>query len=268
MEMVRNQNIIDFFFSNLKNDIINLKVVILLNLSNKNVLVTGSAKGLGKSLIEEFAKNKCNVVISYNKSKKEAEMLEKYIKEKYNVKVLCVNCDVTNEESIKKSISYIVENFGNLDIIINNAAYAQDNYIDEKTKEEFMRVIETNLIGPFLICKYAYKYMNNGVIVNISSKDATSTYNDISIDYCASKAGLNSLTQTLSLALKNIKVISVMPGWIDTESVQNMNPEYLKKELKRINQSKLSTPKNISKQIIDIIKNEKINTGSIIELED
>ena len=131
-----------------------------------------------------------------------------------------------------------------------------------------MKVIETNLIVPFLICKYAYKYMNNGIIVNISSKDATSTYNDISIDYCASKAGLNSITQTLSLALKNIKVISVMPGWIDTESVQNMNPEYLKKELKRINQSKLSTPKNISKQIIGIIKNEKINTGSIIELED
>ena len=105
--------------------------------------------------------------------------------------------------------------------------------------------------------------MNDGIIVNISSKDAVSTYNDISMDYCASKAGLNSLTKTLSLALKNVKVISVMPGWIDTESIREMNPEFL-----RIGQEKLSTVEDVSKQIINIIKDEQIKSGMIIELED
>ena len=88
------------------------------------------------------------------------------------------------------------------------------------------------------------------------------------MDYSASKAGLNSLTKTLSLALKNVKVIAVMPGWIDTESIREMNPEFLDSELKRIGQEKLSTVEDVSKQIINIIKDEQIKSGMIIELED
>ena len=235
-----------------------------MDLNKKVAFVTGSSIGLGKGLIEELSKNDCNVVIGYNNSKEKAEWLKKYIEEKYNVNALSVKCDVTDEDSIKNAISYIVDNFDKIDIIINNAAYAQDNYIYDKTKEEFMKVLETNLVGPFLV----YKYMNDGMIVNISSKDAVSTYNDISMDYCASKAGLNSLTKTLSLALKNVKVISVMPGWIDTESIREMNPEFLDSELKRIGQEKLSTVEDVSKQIINIIKDEQIKSGMIIELED
>ena len=239
-----------------------------MDLNKKVAFVTGASIGLGKGLIEELAKNGCNVIIGYNKSKEKAGWLKKYIEEKYNVKALCVKCDVTDENSIKNTITYIVDNFGKIDIVINNAAYAQDNYIYDKTKEEFMKVLETNLVGPFLVSKYAYKYMNDSIIVNISSKDAVSTYNDISMDYCASKAGLNSLTKTLSFALKNVKVISVMPGWIDTESIREMNPEFLDSELKRIGQEKLSTVEDVSKQIINIIKDEQIKSGMIIELED
>lgn len=239
-----------------------------MSLDGKIVLVTGSAKGLGKGLIEEFAKNKANVVISYNNSEIEAKNLENYINRKYNVSVLSIKCDVTNENEIKNMISNIVEKYGRIDILVNNAAYAQDNYIYDKTKDEFMKVLETNLVGPFLICKYAYKYMDDGVIINISSKDAVDTYNDISMDYCASKAGLNSLTKTLSLAFKNTKVISVMPGWIDTESIREMNPDFLNSELKRIGQKKLSTVIDISKQIVNIIKDDSIKTGSILELEE
>ena len=224
-----------------------------MSLDGKIVLVTGSAKGLGKGLIEEFAKNKANVVISYNNSEIEAKNLENYINRKYNVSVLSIKCDVTNENEIKNMISNIVEKYGRIDILVNNAAYAQDNYIYDKTKDEFMKVLETNLVGPFLICKYAYKYMDDGVIINISSKDAVDTYNDISMDYCASKAGLNSLTKTLALAFKNTKVISVMPGWIDTESIKEMNPDFLNSELERIGQKKLSTVIDISKQIVNII---------------
>lgn len=239
-----------------------------MSLDGKIVLVTGSAKGLGKGLIEEFAKNKANVVISYNNSEIEAKNLENYINRKYNVSVLSIKCDVTNENEIKNMISNIVEKYGRIDILVNNAAYAQDNYIYDKTKDEFMKVLETNLVGPFLICKYAYKYMDDGVIINISSKDAVDTYNDISMDYCASKAGLNSLTKTLALAFKNTKVISVMPGWIDTESIREMNPDFLNSELKRIGQKKLSTVIDISKQIVNIIKDDSIKTGSILELEE
>lgn len=239
-----------------------------MDLNNKVVIVTGSAKGLGNALVKEFAENKCNVVITYNNSYDKAISLEKEIKEKYNIKTLIIKCDVTNEEDIKNMINSTINKFGKIDILINNAAYAMDNYIDDKTKDEFMKVLETNLVGPFLIIKYAYKYMDNGVIVNISSKDAVSTYSDINMDYSASKAGLNNLTKSLSLALKNIKIISVMPGWINTESIQEMNKEFLDSELKRIGQKKLSEPEYIASQIIDIIKNNNIKTGSLIKLED
>lgn len=239
-----------------------------MDLSGKVALVTGSAKGLGKSLIEEFAKNNCNVVITYNKSLERAEELKKYIEEKYKVTTLCIKCDVTSEKEIKNMIDKTISMFGKIDILVNNAVYEEDNYIFDKTKEEFMKVLEVNLVGPFLVSKYASKYMNNGTIINISSKDAESTYNEMNIDYSASKAGLNSLTKSLSLALKNIKILSVMPGFIKTESTKEMNPFYLNSELKRIGQKELSLPENIANQIINIIKDENVKNGSIINLED
>ena len=237
-------------------------------MQRKIALVTGAAKGIGKSLITELAKNGYDVVINYLSSEKLAMKLKKEVEEKYNVKALTYKCDVTNELEVIKMIDEVKDVFGKIDILINNAAFASDNYLVDKTKEEFMRVLEVNLVGPFLVSKYASKYMDNGVIVNISSKDAISTYNEISIDYCASKAGLNSLTKTLSLAIKNNKVIAVMPGWVETESVKEMNPDYLKSELERINQKKLATPLGIVNQIINVINDKSIKTGSIIELDD
>ena len=94
--------------------------MVFLDLNKKVVFVTGSSIGLGKGLVEELSKNGCNVVIGYNNSKEKAECLKKYIEEKYNVKALSVKCDVTDEDSIKHAISYIVDNFGKIDIIINN----------------------------------------------------------------------------------------------------------------------------------------------------
>jgi 3-oxoacyl-[acyl-carrier protein] reductase len=235
---------------------------------NKVVLVTGSSKGIGRELINYFAKNNYNVVITYLTNKEKALNLKKYVEEQYNIKALCIKLDVTNETEIKNVIKKVINEFGKIDILINNAAYSSDNYIVDKTKDEFMKVLEVNLVGPFLMSKYISEYMNNGTIINISSKDATTTYNEISMDYCASKAGLNSLTKTLSLALKNIKVISVMPGWVNTESVLEMNEDYLNKELSRIGQKNLALKENIAKQIYEIVCNNNIKSGSIIELED
>ena len=89
-----------------------------MDLNKKVAFVTGSSIGLGKGLIEELSKNDCNVVIGYNNSKEKAEWLKKYIEEKYNVNALSVKCDVTDEDSIKNAISYIVDNFDKIDIII------------------------------------------------------------------------------------------------------------------------------------------------------
>ena len=112
-----------------------------MDLSGKVALVTGSAKGLGKSLIEEFAKNNCNVVITYNTSLERAEELKKYIEEKYKVTTLCIKCDVTSEKEIKNMIDKTISIFGKIDILVNNAVYDEANYIFDQTKEEFMKVL-------------------------------------------------------------------------------------------------------------------------------
>ena len=229
----------------------------------KLAIVTGSAKGIGKELIIGLAKEKYDVVITYNTSEKEALELENYIVDNYNVNAIAIKCDITKEEDIINLKNTILKKYNHIDILINNAAYACDNYIDEKTKEEFMKVLEVNVVGTFLVTKYLYKYMDNGVIVNVSSTDSIDTYSEISMDYSASKAAINNLTKTLSLSLNNIKVIGVMPNWTNTESIKEMNPEYLISELKRIGQEKLEEPKEVAKNIIDLINDKEIKSGEI-----
>ena len=232
-------------------------------MDKKVAVVTGSSKGIGKELIIGLAKEKYDVVITYNTSEKEALELENYIVDNYNVNAIAIKCDITKEEDIINLKNTILKKYNHIDILINNAAYACDNYIDEKTKEEFMKVLEVNVVGTFLVTKYLYKYMDNGVIVNVSSTDSIDTYSEISMDYSASKAAINNLTKTLSLSLNNIKVIGVMPNWTNTESIKEMNPEYLISELKRIGQEKLEEPKEVAKNIIDLINDKEIKSGEI-----
>lgn len=232
-------------------------------MKRKVVLVTGSAKGIGKELIKKFASNNYDVVITYNTSKKEALNLQDYILENYNVRAMIIKCDISNEADIINLKNKVIDEFGMLDILINNAATAMDNYIVDKTKEEFMKVLEVNVVGTFLVTKYFYPYLDGGIIVNISSTDAVDTYNRISMDYCASKAAINSLTKTFAQEFDNIKVIGVMPQWTNTESIKEMNPEYLESELKRIGQKRLFEPEEVSENIIKLINDTTIKSGEI-----
>lgn len=232
----------------------------------KTVLITGAAKGIGKSSIIEFAKKGYNVVINYLTSKKEAEELKNTVEKLYGVKAMIVKADISNEEEVKNMIDEINKTFGKLDILVNNAAYVQDNSFIEKTKKEFLRVLEVNIVGTFLVTKYASNIMKKGTVINISSLDATETYNDLSMDYCASKAGVNSLAQTFSLAIPNVKFISLMLPWVKTEAVNEMYTEYLENELKRAGQERLLEPEEVSKKIYELTEDNNIKTGSIIKM--
>lgn len=233
----------------------------------KTVLVTGGARGIGKATVLEFAKNGYNVVINYFTSKKEALNLKNTVENLYGVNAICVKADISNEEEVKDMINKVISAFGKIDVLINNAAYAKDNDYKEKTKEEFSRVLEVNVVGTFLVTKYASFHMNSGVVINVSSLDATETYNEISMDYCASKAGVNSLVQTFSLAIPTIKFISLMLPWVRTESIEEMYDEYLKSELKRTGQKRLLEPNEVAKKIYDLVNDTSVKTGDIISFK-
>lgn len=212
-----------------------------------NVLITGSARGLGSAIAKEFAKNNYDIIINYNKSEKEALNLKDELK-KYKTKVTLIKADVSNEEEVKSMFAKI----DNLNILINNAAIALDKDPLEKTAEEFNKVLNVNLTGTFLCIKYASSKISNGSILNISSTNAIDTYYPESIDYDASKSGVISLTHNFSNYLSNIRVNCICPDWIDTDMNKEMDEEYKKK----INFIK---KEDLAKMIFEIATNEELN---------
>lgn len=181
-------------------------------------LVTGSSRGLGKEIIKKFASEGFEVIINYNKSEKDAYKLADEIGSKARV----IKCDISNEEEVRDMFDQI----DHLDVLINNAAIADDKDPLEKTALEFNRVLHTNLTGTFLVTKYAIEKMGNGSIVNISSTNGIDTYYPESIDYDASKAGIISLTHNFAKYLSDIRVNCICPDWIDTEMNKDMDEIY------------------------------------------
>lgn len=227
-----------------------------MNFKDKIVLITGASKGVGLYLSTKLANMGAKVIGLYNTNKIS------------NCDIDAIKCDISKEEEIEKLFNYIKEKYGNLDYVINCAAMCIDKDITEKTKEEFMYVLEVNLVGTFLICKNALSLMESGVIVNISSTDATDTFSPLSMDYAASKAGVENLTKNLALRYPNIKICALAPNWIDTETIREMSPLYLESELKRINQKRLLTKDEVTEKIIEIIQNDNIKSGEIIRMDD
>lgn len=232
----------------------------------KIAIVTGCAKGIGKEIALELARDGYDIIGTYNTSLKEVKILESKINS------IGVNCylyklDLLNEDSIKNFCDDINNKFNHIDLLVNNAALSLDNEFDLKTESEFIDVLKVNLVGPFHLVQNLYKLMDSGIIVNISSTDGINTYTKLNIDYSASKAGLINLTKSLSLILENIKVYAICPNWVSTESIEEMDQEYLKKEMNRIGQKRLINPKEIAHRLMNLIQSN-IKSGSIIVVED
>ncbi len=218
-------------------------------MERKTVLITGASKGLGAAIAKIFAIHNYNIILNYNSSKKEAEQLAQSLR-KYNVEILPIEADITKENEIKNMVEKTIEKFKKIDVLINNAGIAIDTEFSETTKENFIKILDTNLVGPFLVTKYVGEYMlkeKKGNIVNISSTNGIDTYYEYSLDYDASKAGLISLTHNLALHFAPyIRVNCVAPGWINTEMNKNLDEEYKKLETNKILLKRFAEPEEIA----------------------
>lgn len=215
------------------------------------VLVTGGARGLGFAISLYYLKMGHSVVVNYNNSGDLALKL----KSEYGDRVSIVKADVSNEDDVKRMFDAL----GKLDVVVNNAGIAKDSDPMEKSAEEFLEVIKVNLLGTFLVSKYAVNHVDKGCIVNISSTNALDTYYPESIDYDASKAGVISLTHNFSLYLKDrdIRVNVVCPDWIDTDMNLEMDEEY-KKSL-----GVFLKPEEVAKVVYDVSIDESVNDAVI-----
>lgn len=237
---------------------------------NKVVLVTGSSKGIGRAIIKEFSKNGYDVVINYNTSYLEAKTLEEEIKI-YNVKVLLIKCDVGVESEVKEMFDKVIKEMGRIDVVINNAGIAIDTMFIDKSIDNFKKILDTNLIGTFLVSKYFGSYMydkKEGVILNISSTNGIDTCYPESIDYDASKAGVISLTHNLAKEFSPyIRVNALALGWVDTDMNKDMDISFKEKELNKICLHRFANPFEIAKVAYFVCNDGTYINSSIIRVD-
>ena len=231
----------------------------------KTALITGSAKGIGREIALDLARSGYNIIATYNTSLKKINELKNKV-ENIGVNFDLYKLDLSSEDNINDVCNRLKEKYSNIDVLVNNAALSLDNSFLYKTKEEFMRVLEVNLVGPFLLIQKLNNILKESKIINISSTDGINTYSKLSMDYSASKAGLINLTKSLALELENTKVYALCPNWVNTESIREMNPDYLEEEMNRVGQKNLIDPKEVSHKVLDIIESD-IESGSVIVME-
>ena len=218
----------------------------------KRALVTGCAKGIGREIALELARDGYDIIGTYNTSINEISILKNKV-EAIGVNFYSYKVDLLDEDEINGFCDGIKNKFDSIDVLVNNAALSLDNAFKDKTTDEFRNILQVNLIAPFLLIQRLSDIMCSGVIINISSTDGINTYTRLNMDYSASKAGLINLTKSLSLELENIRVYSICPNWVNTESIREMNSDYLKEEMERIGQKQLIDPKDVAYKIINLI---------------
>ena len=187
----------------------------------KTILLTGASGGLGIKLATQLLYDGNFVILVYNNNNYNVNELH----ELYKDNSLVYKCDLTSEEEIINLYNQIKEKNISIDCLINNAAIDHKSSIEEKNQETFRKVLDINTIAPFLLIKLFGKDIeaNDGTIVNISSDNAIDMYDEETLEYDVSKAGLNMITNIFS---KKYKVNSICFGWLDTK--MNDIPEDIK----------------------------------------
>ncbi|MDD5888543.1 MAG: SDR family oxidoreductase [bacterium] len=223
-------------------------------MSNLVALITGSSRGIGKSIAILLAKNSIDVVVNYYSHEKEALDVVNYIKENYNVRAMAIKCDVSLENEVAAMVDKVINCFGKIDILVNNASICSDSLLLDKSSSSFRRVLDVNLIGTYLCSKYVGKVMlenKSGKIINIASTNALDTYYPESCDYDASKAGVISLTHNLALEFAPfICVNCVCPGWVKTDMNKDLLDEQVKREETKILLKRFAEPEEVAQVVL------------------
>ncbi len=229
-------------------------------MNKKTVLITGASSGLGSSLVRKYASNNYNVIMTYLTHEKEAKNIKKELEDKYDTKILAIKCDLSNEDDINNLYNESIKEFKTIDILINNAGIAKDSDINDKTKEDFMHILEVNLVGPFLLTRLVANSMyenKSGKIVNIASNNGIDAYYEYSLDYDASKAALINMTHNLANKYAPyININCVCPGWINTNMNKDMDESYKKQEEDKILLKRFAEPKEIANLVYFLSSDE------------
>lgn len=232
------------------------------------ILVTGGSRGIGRTIVENLARKYYNVVLNYNNSEENAKQIQKLLKEE-NIDIDIFKADVSKREEVKKLINFVINNYGKIDVLINNAGIDQVKLFTDITDEDWDTMMNTNLKSVFYTTQETVKYMiknKQGCIINISSIWGI-TGASCESHYAISKAGVDAMTKSLSKELgpSNIRINSIAPGIIETDMNKNLSKQDLENIIKEIPLGKIGKTEDIAK-CVEWIINDNYTTGQIISI--
>ncbi len=238
---------------------------------DKVAMITGATRGIGKQIALTLANEGYNIVLNYRTENDELKQLKNEIESK-NVKCLAVQGDVTNFEDCKQMIESTIEEFGKIDVLVNNAGITKDMLLARMKEEDFKQVIDVNLVGTFNMTKNVISYMmkaRNGKIINISSVVGIAG-NAGQTNYSASKAGIIGFTKSLAkeVASRNILVNAVAPGFIETNMTDVLKQEVKDEIAKNIPLKRMGTPQDVA-NVVKFLASEDSSyiTGQVISVD-
>ena len=231
-------------------------------------IVTGGSRGIGRAIVEDLARKNIKVIANYNKSEEKAKKLKEEL-EKENISIDIFKADVSKREEIKNMVDYVIEKYGRIDILINNAGINQEKMFQDITDEDWDNIVKVNLYSVFCTTQEVIPYMlkqKSGCIINMSSIYGTNG-GSCAVAYSATKAGVDGMTKSLAKELgpSHIRVNSIAPGYIDTD----MNEKYSKEEIEQIKEEtpleKIGKPVDIAK-CIEWLVEDNFTTGQVISI--
>ena len=234
----------------------------------KNIIVTGGSRGIGKCLVENLAREGHNVILNYNRSEKQAKKIQNDLKEE-GIIIEIYKADVSKREEVKMLISFALEKWKNIDVLINNAGIARLQMFQDVSEDDWNEMIDTNLKSAFYMSQEVIPSMINkksGCIINISSIWGMVGASCETV-YSISKAGMDALTKSLAKELgpSNIRVNSIAPGVIDTDMNSHID-KTIKKEIENETPlGKIGKPVDIYRCVKWLIEDE-FTTGQIISV--
>ncbi len=239
---------------------------------NRVAMITGSSRGMGKAEAYEFASKGYDIVVHYVNSKEQAENIRADIEEKYGVKAVAIKADLSSEDETRQLAQKALEEFGKVDVLVNNAGIALYDDFGKKTVEGFEKSMQVNLYAPFILTQILGEQMAKnkyGKIVNIATIDVMTTYNAESAEYDASKAALISLTKTSSLQFQPyVNVNCVCPGWVATDMNKDLPQELLDYQMSKTCKARMAKPEEVAKLVAFLASDDaEFIDGEVIKID-
>jgi len=241
-----------------------------MRVKDKVVIITGGGSGIGRETGILFAKEGAKVVIADVNEKAGAETVE--LIKNAGDEAFFARLDVSNREQAKQVVKETIAKYGRLDVLINNAGIIQDALVVKMTEEQWDKVININLKGPFNCIQAVVEQMisqGSGVILNISS--IVALYGNVGqTNYAATKAGLVGMTKTLAkeLGKKGIRVNAVAPGFIYTPMTETMPEKILEMMKEKTPLKRLGTPADVASTLLFLASDDaSFINGAVISVD-